>query len=80
MHSTTPFAWLEAENDFRLDLTGSGAGTLYGKGIYLAENASLAIVWQCVARYYSLCFTDKGYKGTLNEIHDVIILERAFDS
>ncbi|CAJ1404542.1 unnamed protein product [Effrenium voratum] len=28
-----------AENDFRLDLTGSNAGTLYGKGIYLAENA-----------------------------------------
>merc|ERR1719382_4439 len=29
-----------AENDFRLDLTGSNAGTLYGKGIYLAENAT----------------------------------------
>ncbi|CAK9114303.1 unnamed protein product [Durusdinium trenchii] len=29
-----------AENDFRLDLTGSNAGTLYGKGIYLAENVS----------------------------------------
>jgi len=29
-----------AENDFRLDLTGSNAGTLYGKGIYLAENSS----------------------------------------
>mmetsp|Transcript_45900 Transcript_45900/g.106716 ORF Transcript_45900/g.106716 Transcript_45900/m.106716 type:complete len:482 (+) Transcript_45900:28-1473(+) len=29
-----------AENDFRLDLSGSNAGTLYGKGIYLAENAS----------------------------------------
>lgn len=28
------------ENDFRLDLTGSNAGTLYGKGIYLAENAT----------------------------------------
>merc|ERR1712187_596032 len=31
-----------AENDFRLDLTGANAGTLYGKGIYLAENASKA--------------------------------------
>lgn len=29
-----------AENDFRLDLSGSNAGTLYGKGIYLAENAT----------------------------------------
>lgn len=29
-----------AENDFRLDLTGSNAGTLYGKGIYLAENVT----------------------------------------
>lgn len=29
-----------AENDFRLDFSGSNAGTLYGKGIYLAENAS----------------------------------------
>eukprot|EP00434_Breviolum_minutum_P012236 symbB.v1.2.010788.t1/scaffold707.1/size170859/9 len=29
-----------AENDFRLDLTGTNAGTLYGKGIYLAENVS----------------------------------------
>merc|ERR1719330_1043330 len=29
-----------AENDFRLDLTGSNAGTLYGRGIYLAENAT----------------------------------------
>lgn len=29
-----------AENDFRLDLTGSNAGTLYGKGIYLAENCT----------------------------------------
>jgi hypothetical protein len=29
-----------AENDFRLDLSGSNAGTLYGRGIYLAENAS----------------------------------------
>merc|ERR1719329_164270 len=28
------------ENDFRLDLTGSNAGTLYGSGIYLAENAT----------------------------------------
>lgn len=30
----------KAENDFRLDLTGTNAGTLYGKGIYLAENVS----------------------------------------
>jgi hypothetical protein len=29
-----------AENDFRLDMSGSNAGTLYGKGIYLAENAT----------------------------------------
>eukprot|EP00440_Ansanella_granifera_P018715 gb/GFBE01020333.1/.p1 GENE.gb/GFBE01020333.1/~~gb/GFBE01020333.1/.p1 ORF type:complete len:570 (+),score=160.36 gb/GFBE01020333.1/:1-1710(+) len=29
-----------AENDFRLDLSGTNAGTLYGKGIYLAENAT----------------------------------------
>lgn len=29
-----------AENDFRLDLSGSNAGTLYGKGIYLAENVT----------------------------------------
>eukprot|EP00928_Gymnodinium_smaydae_P020239 TRINITY_DN17824_c0_g1_i1.p1 TRINITY_DN17824_c0_g1~~TRINITY_DN17824_c0_g1_i1.p1 ORF type:complete len:597 (-),score=72.22 TRINITY_DN17824_c0_g1_i1:314-2104(-) len=29
-----------AENDFRLDMTGSNAGTLYGKGIYLAENVT----------------------------------------
>lgn len=29
-----------AENDFRLDLTGCNAGTLYGKGIYLAENVT----------------------------------------
>jgi len=29
-----------AENDFRLDLSGSNAGTLYGRGIYLAENAT----------------------------------------
>mmetsp|Transcript_14336 Transcript_14336/g.32601 ORF Transcript_14336/g.32601 Transcript_14336/m.32601 type:complete len:552 (-) Transcript_14336:223-1878(-) len=28
------------QNDFRLDLSGSNAGTLYGKGVYLAENAS----------------------------------------
>lgn len=31
-----------AENDFRLDFSGSNAGTLYGRGIYLAENASKA--------------------------------------
>eukprot|EP00933_Yihiella_yeosuensis_P081667 TRINITY_DN9532_c2_g1_i1.p1 TRINITY_DN9532_c2_g1~~TRINITY_DN9532_c2_g1_i1.p1 ORF type:complete len:480 (-),score=85.87 TRINITY_DN9532_c2_g1_i1:163-1494(-) len=29
-----------AENDFRLDLTGTNAGTLYGNGIYLAENVT----------------------------------------
>eukprot|EP00930_Biecheleria_cincta_P085421 TRINITY_DN74810_c0_g1_i1.p1 TRINITY_DN74810_c0_g1~~TRINITY_DN74810_c0_g1_i1.p1 ORF type:complete len:750 (+),score=113.44 TRINITY_DN74810_c0_g1_i1:61-2250(+) len=29
-----------AENDFSLDLSGSNAGTLYGKGIYLAENVT----------------------------------------
>ena len=35
-----PLACFKAENDFRLDLTGTNAGTLYGKGIYLAENVS----------------------------------------
>jgi len=40
-HGTTEQATTGiAENDFRLDLTGSNAGTLYGQGIYLAENAS----------------------------------------
>eukprot|EP00927_Polykrikos_kofoidii_P027340 TRINITY_DN2408_c0_g3_i1.p1 TRINITY_DN2408_c0_g3~~TRINITY_DN2408_c0_g3_i1.p1 ORF type:complete len:554 (+),score=100.92 TRINITY_DN2408_c0_g3_i1:86-1747(+) len=40
-HGTTAEAAIGiAENDFRLDLTGSNAGTLYGKGIYLAEHAS----------------------------------------
>jgi len=29
-----------AENDFRLDFSGSNAGTLYGKGIYLAEHCT----------------------------------------
>lgn len=29
-----------AKNDFRLDLSGSNAGTLYGRGIYLAENVT----------------------------------------
>lgn len=28
------------ENDFRLDLSGSNAGTLYGRGVYLAEHVS----------------------------------------
>merc|ERR1712178_476569 len=30
------------ENDFKLDLAGSNAGTLFGSGIYLAEAASKA--------------------------------------
>mmetsp|Transcript_145554 Transcript_145554/g.256627 ORF Transcript_145554/g.256627 Transcript_145554/m.256627 type:complete len:470 (+) Transcript_145554:98-1507(+) len=29
-----------AETDFRLDLSGSNVGTLYGKGVYLAEHVS----------------------------------------
>mmetsp|Transcript_54826 Transcript_54826/g.152974 ORF Transcript_54826/g.152974 Transcript_54826/m.152974 type:complete len:571 (-) Transcript_54826:119-1831(-) len=40
-HGTTAAAATGiAENDFRLDYSGSNAGTLYGKGIYLAENVS----------------------------------------
>jgi len=40
-HGTTKEASIGiAENDFRLDFSGSNAGTLYGKGIYLAENAT----------------------------------------
>lgn len=31
-----------AEDDFRLDLSGTSAGSLYGRGIYLAENATKA--------------------------------------
>lgn len=42
-HGTTQAASTGiAENDFRLDFSGSNAGTLYGKGIYLAENCSKA--------------------------------------
>jgi len=31
-----------AQNDFRLDLAGSGAGTMYGKGAYMAESITKA--------------------------------------
>ena len=31
-----------AHEDFRIDMAGSNAGTMYGKGCYLAENCRLA--------------------------------------
>jgi len=31
-----------AQNDFRIDLAGSGAGTMYGRGAYLAESSTKA--------------------------------------
>mmetsp|Transcript_90785 Transcript_90785/g.228314 ORF Transcript_90785/g.228314 Transcript_90785/m.228314 type:complete len:314 (-) Transcript_90785:35-976(-) len=42
-HGTKSFA-AEAivSNDFRVDLAGSSAGSLYGRGIYLAENCTKA--------------------------------------
>mmetsp|Transcript_66459 Transcript_66459/g.138795 ORF Transcript_66459/g.138795 Transcript_66459/m.138795 type:complete len:134 (+) Transcript_66459:657-1058(+) len=40
-HGTTDAAAKSiAEGDFRLDLSGSNAGKLYGAGIYLAESCS----------------------------------------
>merc|ERR1712107_255757 len=42
-HGTKPIAAERiTSEDFRLDLAGSSAGTLYGRGIYLAENCSKA--------------------------------------
>lgn len=40
-HGTNPIAAKSiAESNFRINLAGSHAGTLYGRGIYLAENSS----------------------------------------
>jgi len=40
-HGTQPSACASiCENDFKLSLAGSSAGTLYGKGIYFGENSS----------------------------------------
>jgi len=42
-HGTKPIAADGiTSNDFRLDLAGSSKGSLYGRGIYLAENSSKA--------------------------------------
>jgi len=42
-HGTKPVAAESiASNNFRLDLAGSSAGALYGRGIYLAENCTKA--------------------------------------
>merc|ERR1719482_53394 len=42
-HGTNPTAAdLITAGDFRVDLSGSNAGTLYGRGIYFAESCSKA--------------------------------------
>ncbi|CAE8612442.1 unnamed protein product, partial [Polarella glacialis] len=42
-HGTRPIAAERiTQNDFQIDLAGSSTGTLYGRGIYLAENCSKA--------------------------------------
>merc|ERR1719356_1380444 len=42
-HGTKPVAAESiTSDDFRLDLAGTSAGTLYGRGIYLAENSTKA--------------------------------------
>merc|ERR1712048_1430355 len=42
-HGTKPIAAEKiTSDDFRIDLAGTSTGTLYGRGIYLAENCSKA--------------------------------------
>jgi len=42
-HGTKPIAADKiTRNDFKIDMAGSSAGTLYGRGIYLAENSTKA--------------------------------------
>ena len=42
-HGTNPAAAQAiTEGDFRVDLAGSNAGTLYGRGIYYSEEAALS--------------------------------------
>ena len=40
-----------AHEDFRIDMAGSNAGTMYGRGCYLAENCNKAAEFRGVLRF-----------------------------
>merc|ERR1712039_905514 len=67
--------------DFRLDLAGSGAGTLYGRGIYLAEACTKSDEYagddSVAQRYLLLCRAQLGKILYIDKEVDPVLLERS---
>lgn len=76
-HGTKPSSALAiAEGDFRLDLAGSNAGTLYGRGLYFSESTGksdeyatedsrgLCCMLVCRVTLGRLLYTDEEYPNT----------------